>query len=111
MKTAPIFSAATAISLATAGSIVEESTSSVPFFTFLSKVSQITLALQVQLFYYNDHNQARICLLQDAVRARVDFYDIWTRWQHCDDAVCFLCHVCRRVHHLNVRFIIIMRAK
>lgn len=37
MNTAPIFSAATAISLETAGSIVEESISSVPFFTFLQR--------------------------------------------------------------------------
>lgn len=35
MNTAPIFSAATAISFETAGSIVEESINSVPFFTFL----------------------------------------------------------------------------
>lgn len=35
MNTAPIFSAATAISFETAGSMVEESISSVPFFTFL----------------------------------------------------------------------------
>ena len=35
MNTAPIFSAARAISLETAGSMVEESISSVPFFTFL----------------------------------------------------------------------------
>lgn len=35
MKTAPIFSAASAISLLTAGSMVEESMSRVPFFTFL----------------------------------------------------------------------------
>lgn len=35
MNTAPIFSAATAISFETAGSMVEESINSVPFFTFL----------------------------------------------------------------------------
>lgn len=37
MKTAPIFSAASAISLLTAGSMVEESMRRVPFFTFLQQ--------------------------------------------------------------------------
>lgn len=37
MKTAPIFSAASAISLLTAGSMVDESIRRVPFFTFLRR--------------------------------------------------------------------------
>ncbi len=41
MNTAPIFSAATAISLDTAGSMVLESIRSVPFFTFLKEECKI----------------------------------------------------------------------
>lgn len=43
MNTAPIFSAAAAISLETAGSMVEESINSVPFFTFLKGARQYTV--------------------------------------------------------------------
>lgn len=45
MNTAPIFSAATAISFETAGSMVEESIKSVPFFTFLKRARQKALSI------------------------------------------------------------------
>lgn len=49
MNTAPIFSAATAISFETAGSMVEESINSVPFFTFLKRARQNALTLHEQV--------------------------------------------------------------
>lgn len=49
MNTAPIFSAATAISLETAGSMVEESISRVPFFIFLQKTHRFMREVKPRL--------------------------------------------------------------
>ncbi len=62
MNTAPIFSAATAISLETAGSMVEESISSVPFFTFLKRARQKALTLHVQCIKLHLYGQTFLFL-------------------------------------------------
>lgn len=48
----------------------------------------------------------KVCLLEDAIWTCVDFYDVWTGGKHCDDAVCFLCHLCWRVYYLNIGVIV-----
>ena len=49
---------------------------------------------------------SKVCLLEDAIWASVDFYDVRTGGKHCEDAVCFLRHLCWRVYYLNIGVII-----
>lgn len=112
MYTAPIFSAATAISLDTAGSMVLESMSSVPFFTFL-KNSRMLTAIQRSLdversvnllrqhystilySLMNQFNSAYFCphILKYPVGSCVNLYDVGAGWQHGDDAVGSFGHI------------------
>lgn len=50
----------------------------------------------------NRASDSKVCLLEDAIRACVNFYDVGTGGKHCDDAVCFLCHLCWRVYYLII---------
>lgn len=73
MNTAPIFSAATAISFETAGSIVEESINSVPFFTFL-----IELRKKHSIFF--PHTEPLSFLHQHRFHKRMEWKESWLTW-------------------------------
>lgn len=100
IKTAPIFSAAAAISLETAGSMVLESISREPFFTFLLKQNTIYTftMIHVSIHVYLRKNQDA---LEDAIGSSVHFHNIGTRRKHRDNAVSLVCYLCRTVYNLH----------
>lgn len=49
---------------------------------------------------------SKVDLLEDAIWACVDFNDVGTGGEHCEDPVCFLCHLPGRVYYLNIGVII-----
>lgn len=100
IKTAPIFSAAAAISLETAGSMVLESIRREPFFTFLSNKNNTIYTfntIHVSIHVYLSKNQDA---LEDAIGSSVHFHNIGTGGKHGDNAVSLICYLCRTVHNL-----------
>lgn len=100
IKTAPIFSAAAAISLETAGSMVLESIRREPFFTFLLNKNNIIHTfntIHISIHVYLSKNQDA---LEDAIGSSVHFHNIGTRGKHGDNAVSLICYLCRTVHNL-----------
>lgn len=100
IKTAPIFSAAAAISLETAGSMVLESIRREPFFTFLLNKNNIIYTfntIHIAIHAYFSKNQDA---LEDAIGSSVHFHNIGTRGKHRDNAVSLICYLCRTVHNL-----------
>lgn len=100
IKTAPIFSAAAAISLETAGSMVLESIRREPFFTFLlnkNNTIYIFNTSHISIHVYLRKNQDA---LEDAIGSSVHFHNIGTRGKHGDNAVSLICYLCRTVHNL-----------
>lgn len=117
MYMASIFSAATAISLDTAGSMVLESMSSVPFFTFLKNRRMLTaiqrsLDVERSVNLLRQHystilyslmtiqfNSVYFCphILKYPVGSCVNLYDVGAGWQHGDDAVGSFGHISRAI--------------
>lgn len=107
IKTAPIFSAAAAISFETVGSMVLESMRREPFFTFLQREknrSIITMTRLPYMIYDAAVISARVSrtrgVLEDAVGACVDLDDVGTRGEHGDDAVSLFCYISGVIHNL-----------
>lgn len=106
IKTAPIFSAAAAISFETVGSMVLESMRREPFFTFLQreKNRSITMTRLPYMMYAAAVISACVSrtrgVLEDAVGACVDLDDVGTRGEHGDDAVSLFCYISGIIHNL-----------
>lgn len=101
IKTAPIFSAAAAISFETFGSMVLESMRREPFFTFLQRQRTNPHASSIHVAVVISARVSRVGgALEDAVDARVDLYDVGTGGQHGDDAVSLFCDISGIVHNL-----------
>lgn len=103
IKTAPIFSAAAAISFDTVGSMVLESMRREPFFTFLQREKTRSITM-TRLPYNAAVISACVSrtrgVLEDAVGACVDLDDVGTRGEHGDDAVSLFCYISRIIHNL-----------
>lgn len=113
MNTAPIFSAVTAISFETAGSMVEESINSVPFFTFLIELRHFSLDFSFLPSSFalstsvgggkglpKGQSKGKAGLLEDAIWSGVNLQDIRSGRKHGDDAIGSLRHLTWRVHYL-----------
>lgn len=101
INTAPIFSAAAAISFETDGSMVLESMSREPFFTFLlSNVHNLESDLNPGGYYQAciERNQS---ILENAIGSSVHVYDIGTRGEHGNNAVSLVCNLSRIIHNLR----------